>query len=480
MRNKSKANRNKPAMDSTELQKRYNLGERDFSGYFVSLVSYYKEGKSLLANVNLSNANLSNCRIHGNLSNSDFSNSNLANAYITHTNLSNANFSNADLSNAEFLDVNFSHANLRGVNLSHAKFIRYINDKGFNLVSADLTGAILGNANLEQADLSNADLREVDLTNVNLTGAILKGTKIENYILLPPKIYLVWYLVNIGAKGRSLSKADLKNANLIGANLQEADLSNANFSGSVLAEANLEGANLNGTNFEKADLTNANLSTTQLTKTIFYDANLTKTNFHGTDLGQSLFNLASLKNAINIPHLFLETAKQRTPLVEVLDRIYHYHLKYNRKVASCLQPGLIRQEIDELLEDVPHIIPEELYQLYGWRNGMKKQGVQNYSFLNFADSRGFLPLEEVVKGYKYRDQNNFRGHYRYLENKLMLFPPATDIDIAYVVELGDEELAPVRNYDTEHNDYSQKYESIFRMMNQSFNWSRKDKSKNSY
>lgn len=58
-------------------------------------------------------------------------------------------------------------------------------------------------------------------------------------------------------------------------------------------------------------------------------------------------------------------------LIEALERIRKLHLKHQPLVAEELQPGLTRGQIDELVKDLPFSLPEELYELYQWRNGMK-------------------------------------------------------------------------------------------------------------
>jgi hypothetical protein len=196
-----------------------------------------------------------------------------------------------------------------------------------------------------------------------------------------------------------------------------------------------------------------------LTKALFYEANLNNSNLNLACLDKLIDHKTNYSNAINVPEYFLRS-KIETPLTKALDEVFDCHYKNNPDIILCLQPGLTREEIDELLIDIPYTIPEEIYQLYGWRNGMSGKGIQNYGYLSFAKARGFLPLEKVVKDYKYSS--------RYLKKALVLFPPANDNSAAYAVDLGDERKAPVRNFDTEHKNsfdaFIRKYERYFHMM----------------
>lgn len=150
-----------------------------------------------------------------------------------------------------------------------------------------------------------------------------------------------------------------------------------------------------------------------------------------------------------------------------------------------MQPGLTRQEIDEQLKDIPYTIPEELYQLYEWRNGMSKKSHRNSSYSVFIDSRRFSPLEQVVKIYKQhqkeyqvfaQDDNHplkdlIKYLKEYLKDKLVIFPPVKATCGAYTVKLGDEKIAPVYNWgikeeeNEEEQDCSLKYQSLIEMMN---------------
>lgn len=124
-------------MDAEELLRRYNTGERDFTG------------------VKLPGIRLIDRRLGGII------------------------FREADLNDAildwtDLIDADLSYANLRGVRLGEASLQRA------NLEGADLSGAVFAQTTFRGANLSYAKLRDAILTefsfkNANLSYADLRG-----------------------------------------------------------------------------------------------------------------------------------------------------------------------------------------------------------------------------------------------------------------------------------------------------------------
>lgn len=113
----------------------------------------------------------------------------------------------------------------------------------------------LRGANLSCASLSKADLRGANLISANLSWA-------------------------------NLRKADLRAANLRGANLSWANLKGADLNCTYLGKtdlkgANLGGANLGGADLREADLKGANLWCAQLSGTNLENANLSECSIYG-------------------------------------------------------------------------------------------------------------------------------------------------------------------------------------------------------
>ncbi|MBR8827936.1 MAG: pentapeptide repeat-containing protein [Gomphosphaeria aponina SAG 52.96 = DSM 107014] len=130
-----------------EVQKRYALGQRDFS-------------KAELRKVDLQGVNLSRIDLQG--------------ADLSYANLKDADLSYADLRGCYLNEANLIGAKLKGANLEGAYLIRaYLTRANFD--EACLKGAFLTGAYLTKVHLNKADLTGAYLTGVELNGAELKG-----------------------------------------------------------------------------------------------------------------------------------------------------------------------------------------------------------------------------------------------------------------------------------------------------------------
>jgi uncharacterized protein YjbI with pentapeptide repeats/stress response protein SCP2 len=288
-----------PAITAEEFLKRYNKGERDFTG--INLAGVNLSGKSL-TNVNLSRANLSGAE----LSEANLSVANLSEANLCHANLHTANLSSANLGKAQFINANLSEvnlqgsnlseANLSGVNLSSVHFVSGTNFTKANLSKANLTGLNLRESKLMKADLSNANLSDTNLLMANLEGANLEGSKLQQALYNAQTVFPRGFdPVKAGAY-LIAPNVSLKEANLARRNLSRVNLSEANLSGANLTKENLQGAqllqaNLNKTNLSEADMRSANLTAASLIGANLMQANLGSANLTAADLSG-----ANLKN----------------------------------------------------------------------------------------------------------------------------------------------------------------------------------------
>ncbi|BAY82608.1 PBS lyase HEAT-like repeat protein [Calothrix parasitica NIES-267] len=69
-------------------------------------------------------------------------------------------------------------------------------------------------------------------------------------------------------------------------------------------------------------------------------------------------------------------------LTESLEQILIQLEHKDPKIAASLQPGLTCEEIDEIVKNLPFKLPEEVYELYQWRNGMSEDvgfGLNTYN-----------------------------------------------------------------------------------------------------
>lgn len=96
-------------------------------------------------------------------------------------------------------------------------------------------------------------------------------------------------------------------------------------------------------------------------------------------------------------------------LTNVLNRILSWIERHEPSWIEYLYPGLSKDDIDDLVRDLPIQFPPELYELYQWRNGAAKGDEWKETAWIFH-SWTFRPLQEVVAGlrrqsYKYQTDN---------------------------------------------------------------------------
>lgn len=66
-------------------------------------------------------------------------------------------------------------------------------------------------------------------------------------------------------------------------------------------------------------------------------------------------------------------------LTEALERILIWLKQNAPSSASCLQPGLTYSEIENRVEELLFLLPNEFYDLYQWRNGVN-YGEEDFNF----------------------------------------------------------------------------------------------------
>ncbi|MEC4894337.1 MAG: hypothetical protein SAL07_02925 [Oscillatoria sp. PMC 1051.18] len=86
-------------------------------------------------------------------------------------------------------------------------------------------------------------------------------------------------------------------------------------------------------------------------------------------------------------------------LTEALNRIMNWLEEYQPEYAASFLPGLSRSEIDELIQPFNIVIPEEIYELYQWRNGRSIEPFINCGYVNPC-IHDFMRLHDAV------DRNN--------------------------------------------------------------------------
>jgi DNA-binding ferritin-like protein (Dps family) len=81
-------------------------------------------------------------------------------------------------------------------------------------------------------------------------------------------------------------------------------------------------------------------------------------------------------------------------LSAVMDRILNWMQQHRPERVKTFQPGLSREEIDQAIANLPNQFPEELYELYQWRNGSTAWDAIDSLVSPILE---FMPLEEAVK-----------------------------------------------------------------------------------
>jgi cell wall assembly regulator SMI1 len=87
-----------------------------------------------------------------------------------------------------------------------------------------------------------------------------------------------------------------------------------------------------------------------------------------------------------------------SPLIETLKRIISFLERSHPimvGIAQSLQPGLSQEDITSKLEDFPYTLPNEVIEIYQWRNGQRG----NYSD-GLAPYYRFLSLEDALREYR--------------------------------------------------------------------------------
>ncbi|MEH2311696.1 MAG: SMI1/KNR4 family protein [Nostoc sp.] len=88
-----------------------------------------------------------------------------------------------------------------------------------------------------------------------------------------------------------------------------------------------------------------------------------------------------------------------TGIKENLKRIWDCLVIKAPEITSLLQPGLKPEEIDEITKDLPFKLPEEVYEIYQWRNGLLK-GVDLYGWKSRESFIDFNSLQATIQHLK--------------------------------------------------------------------------------
>ncbi|NJR66480.1 MAG: SMI1/KNR4 family protein [Leptolyngbyaceae cyanobacterium CRU_2_3] len=82
---------------------------------------------------------------------------------------------------------------------------------------------------------------------------------------------------------------------------------------------------------------------------------------------------------------------QQSLLIQALERIFCCIEAKAPRLAPSLQPGLTREQIETQLQVLPFRLPEEVYQLYQWRNGSLCENQ-----VELLPQYRMMPLQEAI------------------------------------------------------------------------------------
>lgn len=128
-------------------------------------------------------------------------------------------------------------------------------------------------------------------------------------------------------------------------------------------------------------------------------------------------------------------------LINSLEKILDIWKEDREGFVELVQPGLTYQEIQNSISHLPFQIPQELYLLYQWRNGIKfPEGPIYYDGVrDFIPGCQFIPLEDAIQ--ECERLENWRKTYTSLSDENCdrpWFPFLSDGDAGHFIVLGDE------------------------------------------
>jgi hypothetical protein len=113
-------------------------------------------------------------------------------------------------------------------------------------------------------------------------------------------------------------------------------------------------------------------------------------------------------------------------LTDKLEYIWSWLESTNLDFFDCYNPGLTRQQIDEIVKDLPFKLSDEVYELYQWRNGIAELGYNNnYPPVEFLFPEQFLnnsPISFCSLQYSF---SNYHALWQ-LEQSIMMNKPFDD------------------------------------------------------
>jgi hypothetical protein len=152
-------------------------------------------------------------------------------------------------------------------------------------------------------------------------------------------------------------------------------------------------------------------------------------------------------------------------LTEALESIRDWLEKNNPYEFSRLRAGLSRDEIDELVKDLPFTVPEEVCELYQWHDGSVDRFIRsNYNFMSLTEAINKYHEEMGEIRYDSREEAYF------VEQSLPIFRLWCQGDVFYTVMASGENKGKVILYDAECRSYSLQYSNLTNLVKHGAEW----------
>ena len=190
-------------------------------------------------------------------------------------------------------------------------------DRQFNPVRLNLSGAYLVGANLEsaclnRADLSGTDMREADLSQARLHKANLEKAKMQRASLWGAQMQKA-RLQAAEMQGADLYDTQMQGAYLQGARMQKAGLFGAQMQRADLYRAQMQGADLYGAQMQGAYLHEAQMQGARLQAVEMQGANLHRMEMQGADINRMQVQGAKLRD-VNLRGAYCRSPYEERPV----------------------------------------------------------------------------------------------------------------------------------------------------------------------
>ncbi|MGB3757344.1 MAG: SMI1/KNR4 family protein [Rivularia sp. (in: cyanobacteria)] len=146
-------------------------------------------------------------------------------------------------------------------------------------------------------------------------------------------------------------------------------------------------------------------------------------------------------------------------LTQALNRIMTWLSENQPSFAASFLPGLTNEQIHAAVQHLPFELPEEIYELYRWRNG-----TQERHDCDFYPAMEFLTIEKAVKLYEDIATNDgTEEEIRFEGYKFFTFI-VTDNDFTNILIGTKEKPLPVIYFYAEDCETEIAYSSLTNMM----------------